>query len=249
MALAALAAIVLSAPATAQADVCAGEGDSLNADTAKSERVLLCLTNQYRVANGAGVLTMDPILRTTARAYSADMRDRNFFNHFGGPGCDDAQAAAHQNGCNYPWDRAMANGFPSNQVSENIARGFLPTPFDVFSGFRNSPGHNSNMLDPAWVTVGLGIGAGPHVTENFSSVANGGTDTAVDLLITDECIAARRALTQRVEQVAKTKKRFKKAKKKGKGVAGARKRFKAAKNSLAGAQATEKKECRPRTSF
>jgi hypothetical protein len=246
--LAGLAAVVLCAPAPARADSCAGEGDYAADNPAKSERTLLCLTNVHRAANGIHALTMDPILLATARAYSADMANRSFFNHFGGPGCDDAQAAAHTNGCNYPWDRAMAMGFPSDQVGENIARGFLQTPRDIFTGFRNSPGHNANMLGTGYVTGGFGI-ASAHVTENFSSFANGGTDTAVDLLITTECENARNAVSPLEAQLATAKQRYKKAKKKGKGVSGAKKRFKAAKKKLAAARELEKKQCGPRTSY
>jgi uncharacterized protein YkwD len=253
--LAGLAAVLLTAPASAHANTCIGAGENLTNDIPRSERSLLCLTNIYRVANGAGPLAMDPILRTTARAYSEDMHNRNFFNHFGGPGCDDAQATAHTGGCNYPWDRAMASGFPSDQVSENIARGFLPTPDDVFSGFRNSPGHNANMLDPAWVTVGMGIAGGAHVTENFSSYATGATDTAVDLLITDACAAAQKANTPLEERVAKEKKQLAKAKKKAKDggsprvVARERKQLKGAKKALAAGVAKEKAQCRPPTHY
>ena len=246
--LAGLAAILLSAPASAQADSCAGEGEYMSANPVKAERVVLCLTNVHRAANGIHALTMDPILLATARAYSADMANRDFFNHFGGPGCDEAQGQAQSNGCSMPWHRAMANGFPSDQVGENIARGFLQTPYEVFNGFRNSPGHNANMLGTGWVTGGFGVASG-HVTELFSSFANGGTDTAVDLLITTECRNATHALTPLEQQFAAAKKRFKKARKKGKGVKGAKKRFKAAKKQLAAAQATKKQQCRPQTSY
>ena len=204
-----------------------GAGDPLAADTPQSERTLLCLTNIYRVNNGSGPLAMDPILQRTARDYSEDMRSRNYFNHFGGPGCDNPEPQPPYpplpSGCSYPWDRAQAHGFPSNQVSENIARGFLPTPSDVFEGFRNSAGHNANMLDPDWVVVGMGIAGGAHVTENFSSTDTGATDTAVDLLITDECVVARNEVTPLEQQAAAKKaaldaarEKLKKAKKKSK---------------------------------
>lgn len=244
-----LVAAMLGGPASAQADTCVGAGEPLTADINRSERSLLCLTNIHRVANGAGPLAMDPILRTTARAYSEDMLNRSFFNHFGGPGCDEAQGNSQSNGCSMPWHRAMANGFPTDQVGENIARGYLPTPVDTFQGFRNSPGHNANMLAPAYVTAGMGIANGAYVTENFSTTATGATDTAVDLLITDECVAAGNALTPLETAFAAAKKRFKKAKKKQKGIRGAKKRFKKAKKKLVAGQTTKKTQCRPRTSY
>jgi uncharacterized protein YkwD len=281
--LAGLAAAVVAAPGTAQADTCAGASDPLTANVAQSERVLLCLTNIHRVQHGAGPVAMDPILQATARQYSEHLRSEVSqhgllsFNHYGGYNYDDSRecrqgqppypsstggndAWNRRAGCEFPWDRAQANGFPSNQVAENIAQGSLPTPQDVFQGFRNSPGHNAIMLDPDYVVAGMGISGGPYITELFSSTNTGATDTAVDLLITDECAAARDALGPIEQNVAAkqaklnaAKQKLKKAKKKSrkkkrkarKAVKAAAQELKDAQNDLAAAQATVAAQCHP----
>jgi uncharacterized protein YlxW (UPF0749 family) len=143
-------------------------------------------------------------------------------------------------------------------VGENLARDFLPTPSDVFQGFRNSPGHNANMLDPDYVVAGMGISGGPYITEMFSYTNTGATDTAVDLLITDECVVARNQVAPLEQQVAakqaaldaakeklkKAKKKSKKKKRKAKqAVKDAEQDLKSAQNALASAQATAQAAC------
>jgi uncharacterized protein YkwD len=266
--LAGLAAAIVVAPASAQADTCVGADDPLT-DSPEQERTLLCLTNIHRANNGLGPLAMDPILQQTARQYSGHMRSEtltygNSFNHFGGwnhlegNACEDDDAAAHDPGCDYPWDRAQANGFPSDQVAENIARVSISSPKEVFEGFHNSPGHNAIMLGPNWVVAGIGISGNSYVTENFSSTNTGATDTAVDLLITDECIVARNEVTPLEQQAAakkaaldaakeklkKAKKKSKKKKRKAKrAVKTAEQELKDAQNALAAAQATAQAAC------
>ena len=263
-ALAGLAALLVVAPGSAQADTCAGADDPLNANVAQSERTLLCLTNVHRASSGLGAMAMDSILQQTARLYSEELYGLNAFNHYGGrrtadnQECTEDDAKAHEPGCDLPWDRAQANGFPSNQVSENLARGYLPTPQDVFQGFRNSPDHNTEMLKPEWLVAGMGISGGPYITELFSSWDSGATDTAVDLLITDECVAARNLVGSLEQNVAAkqaaldaAKDRLEKAKKKGrkkkrkakKAVKQAEKDLEQAQSALAAAQAGAQAAC------
>jgi uncharacterized protein YkwD len=269
--LAGLAAATVVAPGSAQADTCAGAGDPLTADIGRSERTLLCLTNIHRANNGAGALAMDPTLHATARQYSEHLRNEvsvhgpASFNHYGGyntsadRACTLLDAQALEGGCDLPWHRAQANGFPSSHVAENAAAGFLPTPQDVFDGFRNSlDGHNEIMLDPAYAVSGVGISDGPYITELFSSHKTGATDTAVDLLITDECVAARNnlapieqnvaskqaALDAAKEKLKKAKKKSRKKKRKAKrAVKQAEADLEKAQDELAAAQATVQAEC------
>jgi uncharacterized protein YkwD len=41
-------------------------------------------------------------------------------------------------------------------MGENIAAGFS-TAQDVFNAWKNSPGHNANMLDPSFKAIGIGL--------------------------------------------------------------------------------------------
>ena len=55
---------------------------------------MLALVNVQRAAAGCGALTADPALAALARAHSADMRDRHFFDHVNPDGLDPFQRAA-----------------------------------------------------------------------------------------------------------------------------------------------------------
>jgi hypothetical protein len=56
----------------------------------------------------------------------------------------------------FPPERAQYFGYPSTGVGENIAGGFS-TAQAVFNGWRNSPGHNSNMLNANYTIIGIGL--------------------------------------------------------------------------------------------
>jgi hypothetical protein len=114
------------------------------------------------------------------------------------------------------------------------------------------------MLRPEWVVAGMGISGGPYITELFSSANTGATDTAVDLLITDECVIARNtlapieqnvaakqaALDAAQEKLKKAKKKSKKKKRKAKKkVKAAEADLKKAQDELAAAQASVQAQC------
>ena len=207
--------LVVMMPAGASAaSTCKGEDDGFTAQTVPdAERSLLCLTNAHRVANGLAPLAHDGSLRTAARNHSQDMDVRNFFAHETPlPGSTD------------PSDRAIAAGYPTGFVGENIA--FSPnTPKSHFEAWRNSPGHNSNMLGLTWTNAGMGLALGSPSsgasasgtgtalgTQVFGLDATGATDTAVDLYTSDACAAANEAAKKAKKKVKKAKKKVKKAK-------------------------------------
>ena len=81
-----------------------------------------------------------------ARAHSADMRDRSFFDHVNPAGLD-------------PFDRAEAAG-QTNARAENIAMG-QPTPAAVMDFWLGSSAHRANVLDCSVRTLGVGVAEGP----------------------------------------------------------------------------------------
>jgi uncharacterized protein YkwD len=116
------------------------------ASAAGTEAELLALVNTARADVGCAPLVHDEGLATVARAHSADMRDRAFFDHVNPDGLD-------------PFERAEAAG-QTNARAENIAYG-KPDPAAVMTGWMASPGHRANILDCGLRTLGVGVAEGP----------------------------------------------------------------------------------------
>jgi uncharacterized protein YkwD len=171
------AAAWLAAPASSSAATCIGENVQITAaNIAQSERALLCRVNLYRMADGAGAVAMDTSLQNAARAHSEDMAARDFFDHTNPDG-------------NGPGERAVAAGYPTIFVGENLASNCCTaTAFELFEQWRTSTlGHNENMLDRDWINAGMGLaikaGGMPTVygTQLFGRDQTGASDTALDL--------------------------------------------------------------------
>jgi hypothetical protein len=107
---------------------------------------MLCLLNRYRVANGRRALVLDDRLARAARAHALDMVARDYFDH------DTPEGDG-------PTERAERFGFPSG-VGENIAYSSHVTPLSMFEMWRESPGHNQNMLYTSYTVVGIGFALG-----------------------------------------------------------------------------------------
>lgn len=125
-------------------------------DDAGVEAQVLALVNDQRSAAGCGLLSADGALAGVARAHSADMRDRGFFNHTNPSG-------------ESPSDRVTAAGL-GNYGGENIAFGY-PTAQAVMQAWMKSPGHRANILNCALQTMGVGVAyggaSGPYWTQVF----------------------------------------------------------------------------------
>ena len=115
---------------------------------------MLALVNRERAANGCGALVADEGLAAVARAHSADMRDRGYFDHVNLDGLD-------------PFDRAAAAGVDAR--AENIAMG-QPDAASVMDAWMNSSGHRANILDCSLTSLGVGVAdgsGGPWWTQLF----------------------------------------------------------------------------------
>jgi uncharacterized protein YkwD len=120
-----------------------------------AEGQVLALVNVQRAAAGCGALTADPALAALARAHSADMRDRHFFDHVNPDGLD-------------PFQRAAKAGIVAH--AENIAYG-QPDPAAVMDAWMNSPGHRANILNCDLTRLGVGVAegtGGPWWTQDFA---------------------------------------------------------------------------------
>lgn len=125
---------------------------SLTAD----EKLMLDLVNKERVANGLAPLKVNPTLTQVARAHSADMIKRSFFNHNNPDG-------------KTPFDRIKAAGITYRTAGENIAG--ASTTQTAHTNLMNSPGHRANILNASFTEVGIGIvdggKYGKMFTQNF----------------------------------------------------------------------------------
>lgn len=120
------------------------------------EEEVVTLVNQRRAAGAtcggtvygaAGPLVMDPALRCAGRKHDADMIANNFFSHTGSGGTT-------------PWQRIASAGYGAYVTAgENIAAG-QATPAAVVTGWMNSPGHCTNIMNPAFAEIGVGHATG-----------------------------------------------------------------------------------------
>jgi uncharacterized protein YkwD len=110
------------------------------------EAEVIALVNTVRTGAGCAPVVHDEGLARVARAHSADMRDRDFFDHVNLDGLD-------------PFQRAESAG-QTNARAENIAYG-QPNPAAVMDGWMNSSGHRANILNCELRTLGVGVAEGP----------------------------------------------------------------------------------------
>jgi uncharacterized protein YkwD len=118
-----------------------GGGGSYSPDS--EERAFLELINDYRANNGAAKLALNNQLGAAAEHHSRDMAKKNYFSHKLSNG-DSAEKNIRRFGyTNY------------NAVGENIAAG-NESADETFKQWKNSNGHNKNMLSKNFDEIGIG---------------------------------------------------------------------------------------------
>lgn len=106
------------------------------------EQAFLTLINDYRAQNGLTALSVNSHLRDAATWMSEDMAAKNYFSHTDSLGRN-------------PFQRMAAFGYSYNTwKGENLAAG-ISTAGAAFGLWKNSPGHNSNMLNPNYKVIGI----------------------------------------------------------------------------------------------
>lgn len=108
------------------------------------EARFLQLINDYRAQNGLGPLVADSRLDASADWFANDMANDNYFAYNHHDNEDPPRG---------PSERAAAFGFNA-PVGENLAAGFTSADA-VMEAWKNSPGHNANMLGN-YVVIGIG---------------------------------------------------------------------------------------------
>jgi hypothetical protein len=109
------------------------------------------LLNDYRVSNGLQPLLVSDMISEACDRHNSDMGKYRFFDHYTTGGSDWFAIGAS------PWDRMAASGYNFNTYKgENIAAGY-GTAASVFQGWKNSPGHNANMLGVSYKVLGVSL--------------------------------------------------------------------------------------------
>jgi uncharacterized protein YkwD len=139
-------------PAT---DLCTAVAD-WDPEWVQFEEEVLLLVNEFRSEPAdcgvegqfaaAAPLTMNPILRCSARLHSLDMFERNYFEHDTPDGVD-------------PFERMAEAGFVGSGGGENIALG-QRSPEEVMAAWMDSDGHCANVMRANFDTIGVGYHPG-----------------------------------------------------------------------------------------
>ncbi|MGC9536480.1 CAP domain-containing protein [Streptomyces sp. UG1] len=126
----------------------------VSAESAAAAEVLK-LVNEERAQAGCSPVAANSSLTDLAQAFSEDMAERGFFDHTSPDGAS-------------PWDRAAKAGI-TDLGGENIARGQADAAA-VMDAWMNSPGHQANILNCDFKTLGVGVhfgAGGPWWTQDF----------------------------------------------------------------------------------
>lgn len=119
-----------------------GQRDAVvDADSART------MINTYRARSGAPALALDPALTAAAQAQAREMA------------AADAVKVSLEKG-KAARARLDAAGYPAGPVVENVSAGYRRLA-EAFSGWRDSPQHNSNMLDKRMTRMGIATAYAP----------------------------------------------------------------------------------------
>jgi uncharacterized protein YkwD len=113
------------------------------------EQQVLTLLNQIRAQHKLSPLTASAPLRSAARAHSADMLEKGYFDH---------------NSPTESWDARIARYLKSPLTGENIAwgQGTYGTPEGIVNQWMHSPTHRAIILTPGLHRIGLGLATGTY---------------------------------------------------------------------------------------
>lgn len=101
------------------------------------------LINAYRRQKGLKPLALNPQLSEAAKAHSRDLAKWDRISHYGSDGSN-------------PWDRVKRTGYPAKVAAENVGTGQVNFG-EVLRGWKDSPGHNKNLLLSDASEMGLAL--------------------------------------------------------------------------------------------
>lgn len=104
------------------------------------------IISDYRVARGLPAVTVDPALNKLAQEQANAMAK--------------ADNLSHEVGGRSFSSRIKASGYDAAGAVENVGAGYQ-TLAEAFSGWRDSPSHNKNMLAPGMTRLGIATANAP----------------------------------------------------------------------------------------
>ena len=123
-------------------------------DLARVEELISKLTNEFRRQEGRPEVQRNPKLTAAAHSFADYVARTNRFGHT----ADGSQ----------PWERAKKQGYKYCVIAENIAYEYNSAGFGTeelarsfVEGWKHSPPHRKNMLDPDLTDIGVGVAAQP----------------------------------------------------------------------------------------
>jgi uncharacterized YkwD family protein/spore coat assembly protein SafA len=111
--------------------------------TTNQEDEVIRLVNVQRARAGLHQLTANWQLSRVARYKSQDMANNGYFSHYSPT-------------YGSPFKMMESFGLRFSAAGENIAYG-QTTPAQVMNDWMNSPGHRSNILNPTYTQIGVGL--------------------------------------------------------------------------------------------
>ena len=101
------------------------------------------IINQYRAEKGLKAVKLNADLTEAAKGHSRDLSKWDRISHYGSDGSN-------------PWDRVKRTGYKARLAAENVGTGQIS--FDeVMKGWKESPGHNKNLLLPDAKEIGIAL--------------------------------------------------------------------------------------------
>lgn len=110
--------------------------------------VIVDLTNKERANEHVGTLQRSSLLDEAARLKAEDMATKGYFAHESPDGTT-------------PWDWFDAVGYDFLSAGENLAVHFTDSS-DVVQAWMDSPGHRENILQAAYIEIGVGTAKGEY---------------------------------------------------------------------------------------
>ncbi|CAN1723916.1 CAP domain-containing protein [Hyphomicrobium sp. 1Nfss2.1] len=101
------------------------------------------IINQYRRDKGLKPLKLNAELTEAAKAHSRDLAKWDRISHYGSDGSN-------------PWDRVKRTGYHARLAAENVGTGQVNFT-EVMRGWKESQGHNKNLLLPDATHMGIAL--------------------------------------------------------------------------------------------